>query len=244
MHEEKVIYTIGKTDMHGTLVYDPTIKGKRPAVLVAHAWMGQDDFARKKARDLAKLGYVAFAADLYGNGVVVDNAKQAEMLMLPLFMDRKMLRERIVAAYEALHSHERVDGERIGAIGFCFGGLTVVELLRSGVSLRGVVSFHGVLTDRRGDLVAMTIPPAKKILGALLMLHGHDDPMMTPEDIRRIQSEMTEAQVDWQMHIYGHAVHAFTNPAVSDVKGGMAFNAKANQRAWLSMRNFFEELFV
>lgn len=244
MLEEKVAYTAGKTSCQGFLAYDSSFKEKRPAVLVAHAWMGQDDFARQKARHLAKLGYVGFAADIYGNGVSVTTPEEAEKLMSPLFMDRRLLRERIVGAYEALKSLSPVDDNRMGAMGFCFGGLTVIELLRSGVSLRGVVSFHGVLGDARGGVKAQTVPIASPISGALLILHGHDDPLVSPEDIRRIQAEMTEAEVDWQMHIYGHTVHAFTNPAVTDAKTGFAFNSKANFRSWQSMRNFFEEQFI
>lgn len=243
MQEESVTYNIGKTECKGYLAYDSSISGKRPAVLVAHAWMGQDEFARAKARDLAKLGYMGFAADIYGGGVTVTTPKQAEMLMTPLFFDRQMLRDRVVAGYEALRKHPLADGDLMGAIGFCFGGLTAIELLRSGVQLRGVVTFHGILGNARGDLKARTVPIAEKVTGALLMLHGNEDPLVSREDIERMQTEMTKAGVDWQMHIYGHAVHAFTNPAVSDYKGGLAFNEKASRRSWQSMRNFFEEVF-
>lgn len=244
MQQKKVSYKVGQTECVGHLVYDPTVASKRPAVLVAHAWMGQDEFARQKARDLCELGYVGFAADIYGNGVCVDTTEKAESLMQPLFLERSVLRNRVVAAYEALVKCEQVDSERIGAIGFCFGGLTAIELLRSGVKLRGVVSFHGVLGNRRGELKANVLPIAKDVSGALLLLHGYEDPLVSQEDIDDMAREMTEAQVDWQMHMYGHAVHAFTNPAVHDFKGGLAFNEKASRRSWQSMKNFFEEKFA
>ncbi|MCE5315834.1 MAG: dienelactone hydrolase family protein [Parachlamydia sp.] len=243
MHEEKVAYNAGKTACNGYMVYDSSIEGKRPAVLVVHAWMGQDDFARQKAWQLAKLGYVGFAADIYGNGVRASTQQEAEALMTPLFFDRCLLRERVVAAYEALRQQSVVDTDRMGTIGFCFGGLTAIELLRSGANLRGVVSFHAVLANARGNQTATVVPIAEQVHGSLLVLHGHEDPSVSREDIERLQSEMNSAGVDWQMHLYSHTVHAFTNPAVSDYQGGLAFNEKANNRSWQSMRNFFGEVF-
>lgn len=243
MHEEKVPYMAGKTACSGYMVYDSSIEGKRPAVLVTHAWMGQDDFARQKAWDLAKLGYVGFAADIYGNGARATTQQEAEALMTPLFFDRSLLRERVFSAYEAMRQQSIADSDRLGAIGFCFGGLTAIELLRSGAKIRGVVSFHGVLGNSKGNRNAATVPIAEHVSGALLVLHGHEDPLVSREDIERLQSEMTGAGVDWQMHIYGHTVHAFTNPAASDLKGGLVFNEKASIRSWQSMRNFFGEVF-
>lgn len=244
MHEETVLYRSGDKEFKGYLAYDQAVKAKkRPAVIVAHAWRGQDDFAREKARELAKLGYVGFAADVFGNGLSVDNNEEASALITPLFLDRQLLRDRIRAAYDTVYDQKMVDKDRIGAIGFCFGGLTVIELLRSGADLRGVVSFHGILGDTFGKNKAKLAPNAKQIKGALLMLHGHDDPLVSREDIYAIETEFTKAGVDWQIHIYGHAVHAFTNPVVHDVKSGMAFNEKANHRSWQSMRNFFDEVF-
>lgn len=238
--EEKIVYSVGKTKCHGVLYYDPSIKGKRPAVVVAHAWMGQDAFARQKARDLAALGYVGFAADLFGNGLCVNTPEEAQKLIQPLLKERQLLRDRIVGAYEAIRSHPSVDPNRMGAIGFCFGGITAIELLRSGANLRGVVSFHGVLSDAN----ATTVPLAKRLHGSLLMLQGHDDPMVSQADLNHFQKQMTEAGVDWQLHIYGHAQHGFTNPAAADVQRGIIYNSKANERSWQSMRNFFEEVFA
>lgn len=243
MIKEFIDYKCGGTKCKGYAVYDSSTKAKRPAIIVAHAWMGQDDFAREKATYLTKLGYLGFAADLYGDGKTVQNSDEAAALMMPLFLDRKLLQERIIAAYRAVQSHPLVVAERIGAIGFCFGGLSVIELLRSGTEIKGAVSFHGALGNSRDGKKAKTVPIAQDIKGSLLMLHGHDDPLVSQDDILNMQTELTKAGVDWQMHIYGHTVHAFTNPVANDAKSGFAFNPKSNERAWKSMRNFFEEIF-
>lgn len=243
MERLTVTYKCGETTCKGYYVYNEIVKEPRPAILIAHAWRGLDDFAKEKAEELAKLGYVAFAADLYGEGKTANTDEQAAALMLPLFLDRSLLRERIGAAYDVLSKQRLADKKKIGAIGFCFGGLTVIELLRSGLPVKGVVSFHGVLGNAMGDAVAKVEFNADLIKGSLLILHGHDDPLVSAKDIADIQKEFTTAGVDWQMHIYGHTVHAFTNPKVKNVETGLAFNKTANDRAWQSMRNFFESLF-
>ena len=243
MKHKKVIYQSADTELHGHLVYNPDIKGPRPAVLVAHAWKGQDDFARHKAEQLAELGYVGFAVDVYGQGKQVETGEDALSLMSPLFLDRKLLRDRIMSAHHAVFQQDMVDKTKIGAIGFCFGGLTVIELLRSGVNLNGVVSFHGVLGNALGEEKANIAPNAEKLKGSLLILHGHEDPLVTQEDITAIQSEFTEAGVDWQMHIYGHTVHAFTNPQANDPGIGLVYNKETCYRSWQTMINFFKEVF-
>ena len=244
MHHETIDYLCGETELKGYLAYDESSEAKRPAVIVAHAWKGQDDFARQKAEALAQLGYVGFAADVYGNGIEVETNEEAWALMLPLFLDRELLRERINAAFTTLQNHPKVDPASIGAIGFCFGGLTVIELLRSGADVSGVVSFHGVLGDTLNDQKANLAPNADQITGSLLILHGNDDPLVSHKDILSIQREFTNANVDWQMNIYGHSKHAFTNPEARDEKMGLVFNPVANMRSWLAMYNFFEEIFT
>ncbi len=244
MKEEIIVYKSQGTECKGFLVYDPALAAKRPAVMVAHAWRGQDEFARQKARQLAEMGYVAFAADVFGYRTTASTDERAHALITPLFLDRKILRERIVSAYETVKALDVVDATRVGAIGFCFGGLTVIELLRSGVDLRGVVSFHGILGDTMGDLKAKTIPPATKLKGAILLLHGYEDPLVSQQDIANLFKELTEVKVDWQMHIYGHTTHAFTNPEAADPKGTFMYSPKADKRSWQSMTNFFEEVFT
>lgn len=244
MPTETIPYRIGELTFQGHAVYSGDGQQKRPGVLVAHAWMGQDDFARQKAAALAEMGYVGFAADLYGNGIHVTTPEEATELMAPLFSDRKVLRQRIVAAYETLKMHPLVDSSCIGAIGFCFGGLTVTELLRSGVPLKAVISFHGLMGTTLGALQAVTEPSAEKMQGAFLALHGHDDPLVAPEAIAALEKELTAAGVDWQLHVYGHTQHAFTNPQAHDPQRGLMYNAKAERRAWHAMRQLFQETFI
>lgn len=243
MIREEIPYTVNGKTFNGFLCYHDGISGQRPAILVAHAWRGQDDFARSKAEDLANLGYIAFAADVYGIPHSVESDTDAYELMAPLFVDRAQLQQRIIAAYEQLKSHPLVDPSRVGAIGFCFGGLTVLELLRSGCGVSGVVSFHGVLGDYLGDMPAKTVTISPKASGRILILHGHDDPLVNSQDILRMQNELTSARIDWQMVIYGHTVHAFTNPAADQVKIGLVFQEAAARRAWQAMRTFFCDLF-
>lgn len=221
---------------------DPKVQ-RRPAIIIAHAWMGQDQFARQKADALAELGYIGFAADLYGEGKRPSNPEEAEKLMLPLFQDRALLQKRIRAAFDVVQKHPGVDPSNIGAIGFCFGGLTVIELLRSGAPVKGVVSFHGVLGNKMKSVQAKTVPIAKSIKGSLLILHGYEDPLVSLEDIVNMQKELSEAKVDWQMNIYSHTSHAFTNPAAHDKEHGLAFQPLSSERAWWSMIHFFSERF-
>ncbi|MBS4168273.1 dienelactone hydrolase family protein [Parachlamydia sp. AcF125] len=243
MYQEAVPYRVGDVSMQGYLVYDPTSREKKPAIVIAHAWKGQGEFEREKAKQLANLGYVAFAADVYGEGKTAESDEEAAALMAPLFVERKTLRERIRAAVRAVKQCPAVDPNKIGAIGFCFGGLTVIELVRSGEDIRGAVSFHGILGDTLGGKKARLEPLAKEIKSALLIQHGYEDPLVSSSDIAAIQKELNRANVDWKMDIYGHTSHAFTNPSMRDTEHGLVYNAKSSQRAWTSMRNFFEEIF-
>lgn len=243
MHKETVSYREGSTELLGHLVYDKKSNEKRPAVIIAHAWRGLDQFAKNKAEELAALGYVAFCADLYGAGKTAATNEEALALMSPLYQDRELLQSRIKAAYSLISSHPLVDKANIGGIGFCFGGLTIIELFRSGVDLKGVVSFHAVLGTEKGEMHAKTMPIAKNIKGSILILHGHDDPLVSAGDIKAIQDELTEANIDWQMHIYGGTSHAFTVPQANDKTLGLIFNPKASARSWQSMVQFFNEVF-
>ena len=216
---------------------------KRPAILIAHAWMGQDQFARHKADELARLGYIGFAADLYGEGKTATNAEDAQKLMVPLFENRQLLQKRIQGAFDTVRKHPGVDPAKIGGIGFCFGGLTIIELLRSGADVKGVVSFHGLLGSRLQSLQAKTVPIARGIKGSLLVLHGNEDPLVSQQDILDFKKEFTEAQVDWQMNIYSHTSHAFTNPQANDKDSGLIFQPRSSERAWWAMIHFFSERF-
>jgi dienelactone hydrolase len=240
---EIIHYQLDGIDFKGYLARPDSPSKKLPAVLIAHTWHGQDHFVRKKAEELAKLGYVGFALDLYGNGVNAKDNEEALQLMLPLFLDRKLLRSRVNAGFDVLKGQSFVDQEAIGAIGFCFGGLTVIELLRSGAGVKGVVSFHGLLGSVLDKYTATLAPNSEKIQGSLLILHGYKDPLVSQCDIQAIQEEMTKANVEWQMNIYGQAAHAFTNPQAKDAASGMVYNKQVADRAWLAMTNFFNERF-
>lgn len=236
MQSEHFDYQDGTLTCEGYVAYDPSKKHKRPGVLVSHAWGGQSDFEREKARKLAELGYVGFALDLYGKGVRGGTMEQNSKLMQPFLGDRAMLRRRITAALDALKAHPQVDAERVAAIGFCFGGLCVLDLARSvPPGLKGVVSFHGLFH-------APNLGPQAPISSKVLILHGYDDPMATPEHVVNIARELSDAGADWQLHAYGRTSHAFTNPDAHSPEHGLMYNATADRRSWLAMRNFLEEV--
>lgn len=230
-------YREGDTILEGVLVLDAAVAGPRPAVLIAHQWKGLGDYERRRAEMLARLGYVAFAIDVYGKGVRVDNARDASALAGKYKSDRALLRARVRAGLEALKREAKVDPARIGAIGYCFGGTTVLELARSGAEVAGVVSFHGGLGT--ADSAA-----AGRIRARVLVLHGADDPFVPAAEVAAFQEEMRAGKADWQLVSYGGAVHSFTDwGAGSDHSRGAAYNEKADQRSWEAMRAFFSELF-
>ena len=244
METKEIEYACGQTSFKGYAAWEDDKSGTRPGILIAHAWRGRDEFSKQKALDLAQLGYVALAADVYGEGITAENNDDAAALMRPLFLDRKLLQDRIKSAYEALRKHPLVNPQKIGGIGYCFGGLTIIELYRSGVELKGAVSFHAVLGTSLGGQTAKTVPISPSVKGSLLILHGHDDPLVSQEDLIRIQDELTKANVDWQLHIYGRTKHAFTNPEANDSKMGLVYNAQADKRSWQTMKTFFNEIFI
>ena len=231
-----VEYKQGDTVCEGYFTGD-TAPGKRPGVLVIHDWMGLGKFAEAKADELAKLGYVAFAADIYGKGVRPANPQEAGQQAGKYKADRKLLRTRVLAALDVLEKNEHVDTKRIAAIGYCFGGTTVLELARSGTDITGIVSFHGGLdTPTPGD--------AKNIKCKVLVLHGADDPYVPASDVAALETEMTKAGVDWELIKYSGAVHAFTNPGAGhDNSKGAAYNERADKRSWEAMKLFFAEIF-
>jgi len=231
-----VEYSHHGTTFEGYLAWDDASTEPRPAVLVSHAWGGAGDFEHARARDLAELGYVGFSLDLYGKGVRGSNPDENAVLMQPFLDDRAMLQGRLQRAIEVASQQDGVDASRMAAIGYCFGGLCVLDLARIGVDLRGVVSFHGLFH-----------PPGNtggnRISARVLALHGWDDPMATPEQVVALAEELTAGGADWQIHGYGHALHAFTNPEANDPDHGVAYDETANRRSWQAMANFLEEIF-
>ncbi|NOQ13115.1 MAG: alpha/beta hydrolase [Methyloprofundus sp.] len=232
-----VNYLDGDTLLQAFFAYDDSFEARRPAVLISHAWGGRDEFVNDKAKQLAELGYVAFALDMYGQGILGANPEENATLMQPFIDDRQFLQQRINAALYALRLLPWVDDSRVAAIGFCFGGLCVLDLARMGADVKGVVSFHGLL-----------FPPEnnrdKPVVAKVLALHGHDDPMVTAEQVQAFTTEMSDLKVDWQLHSYGNTVHAFTNPEANNPDFGTVYNAVADKRAWQSMKNFLKEVFV
>ena len=237
IHTETVEYKQGDTTLEGFVAYDDAIQGARPGVLVVHQWMGLTDYEKKRAEMLAQLGYIAFCADIYGKGVRAANTQEAGTLAGKYKGNRALLRQRVNAGLDTLKANKLVDPKRIAAIGYCFGGTTVIELARSGAKLNGVVSFHG-------GLDSPTPADGKNIQCKVLALAGADDPFQKPDDLAAFQKEMRDAKVDWQMNSYGGAVHAFTQwNAGSDNSAGAAYNEKADKRSWEDMKMFFAEIF-
>lgn len=232
---EYVEYKDGAVTCEGYVAYNGAAKSKRPGVLVSHAWGGQGKLERAKAEKLADLGYVGFALDLYGKGKRGASMEENAKLMQPFIDDRAMLRKRITAGLDALKKHPRVDAGRVGAIGFCFGGLCVLDLARSVPrDLKGVVSFHGLFHPPK-------LGPQPPITAKVLILHGYDDPMAKPDSVVAIAQELTQAKADWQLHAYGGTSHAFTNPEANSPDHGLLYNATADRRSWVAMKNFLEE---
>ncbi len=227
----------GDVLLEAFFAFDDALIGRRPAVLINHTWVGRDEFVAEKAIKLAELGYVGFAVDMYGKGVLGTSPEQNSALMQPFMDDRLLLQKRIQAALYAVKLLPWVDDHNVAAIGFCFGGLCVLDLARSGSDLKGVVSFHGLLG-------APTHPAAKPIKAKVLVLHGHNDPLATPDQVLAFEQEMTLAGVDWQLQCYGHTAHAFTNPLANDPDHGMVYRAQADSRSWLAMKNFLSEVFA
>jgi len=232
-----VEYKEGDTTLSGVLVFDDAVKTKRPGVLIVHQWMGLTDYEKNRATMLAKLGYVAFCADIYGKGILPKNTSEAGALAGKYKTDRTLLRARVNAGLEMFKKSELVDAKRIAAIGYCFGGTTVIELARSGAELNGIVSFHG-------GLDSPTPAAGKNIKCKVLACHGADDPYVPAKDLTAFESEMRDNKVDWQLIAYGGAVHSFTQPmAGNDNSKGAAYNEAADKRSWEAMKQFLGELF-
>jgi dienelactone hydrolase len=227
----------GDVVLEAFFAFDDSISTRRPAVLISHAWAGRDEFANDKAKKLAELGYVGFALDMYGKGIVGESREENSKLMQPFIQNRAVLQQRIKAALSAVKLLPWVDDSKIAAMGFCFGGLCVLDLARTGVDIKGVVSFHGLFNAP--DNIHNTPINAK-----VLALHGYDDPMALPGQLIEFQNEMTKAGADWQVHSYGQTMHAFTNPVANDPNFGTVYKPEADSRSWIAMQNFLTEIFA
>lgn len=230
-------YKMADQDAEGYLALPKNMKKLNPAVLIVHDWMGPSEFTQKKADQVAELGYVALAADIYGKANHPKDAKEAGVLAGKYKAgDRADLRSRVLAAYNELKSIKGVDPKKIVVMGYCFGGTTALELARSGVDLAGVVTFHGGLSNPNPA-------NAKNIKGRALIMHGAIDPYVNAEEVSAFQKEMNEAGVDYVFIAYSGAVHAFAVPSAgNEPKAGAAYNAVADKRSWTEFKNFMIEV--
>ncbi|MGB5324061.1 MAG: dienelactone hydrolase family protein [Pseudomonadales bacterium] len=226
-------YRHGDVLLEGMLAWDDVLKGPRPAVAVAHTWAGRGEFECDKAKLLAGWGYAGFAVDMFGKGVRGSSAEENSALIAPFMADRDLLAARINAGIDALATQPEAEAGKLAAIGFCFGGLCVLDLARSGRDVKGVVSLHGLLQA----------PPqrSEKISASILCLHGYADPMAPPESVLALGEELSAAAADWQLHAYGNTLHAFTNPNANDRAFGTVYDPRAARRAWHSTRGFLQE---
>jgi len=236
LQTERIEYRHEDAVLEGLLAYTQH-DGKHPAVLVVHEWKGLGPYAEGRAKQLAELGYVAFAVDMYGKGVRAETHEEAAKLSGTYRSDRQLMRARIRAALEVLQRHPLVDPARIAAIGYCFGGTTVLELARSGAEIAGVASFHGGL--------GTPLPAeAGQVRGKVLVLHGADDPFVTAEEVAAFEQEMQDAGADYRLIRYSGAVHSFTVPeAGNDPSKGMAHHPEADQRSWEELTRFLQQIF-
>jgi dienelactone hydrolase len=222
--------------LEGYLAYDGDMEGKRPGVLVIHEWVGLNDYARERARQLAAMGYVAFALDMYGKGVLAETSEEASKLAGGFYGDRDLMRGRAAAGLDVLKNQDSTDNDRLAAIGFCFGGTTALELAMSGADLDAVVSFHGGLSFE--DTAAV-----RDVRGSVLVLHGGRDPHVPVEDVTAFWRLMESAGLDYEISVYGGAVHSFTNPGAGDDPAtGSAYNERAARRSWAEMQHLFDEV--
>jgi len=235
MKTEYLDYTSGDNTFESYSAYDESKADKRPCVIICHAWAGQGEADRETAEKLAKLGYVGFCADVYGKERRGDPTGDNTALMQSLLDDRAELKARLLASIEAAKKHPMVDASKIAAIGYCFGGLCVLDMARCGADVKGVVSFHGIFFPPK-------LGKQDKIKTKTLILHGWDDPMATPDQVLEVAKEFSDAGADWQLHAYGGTMHAFTAPMANAPEKGILYNEAAAKRSWKAMENFLSEV--
>lgn len=238
---QEIDYKAGSTTLKGYLAYDDASPDKRPGIMVVHEWWGHNDYARKRARMLAELGYVAFAVDMYGDGKHTDHPDEAAAFMKAVNDDAALSQTRFNAAYRIIKDFNLTDKDKIGAIGYCFGGGTVLKMAMSGAPLVGVASFHGALA------LPQELPQVGAVKAKILVCHGGDDKFATTEQIVAFKKALDDAKADYMFNIYAGAKHGFTNPAADMYahKFGMplAYDATADAQSWSDMKDFFKKLF-
>lgn len=238
---QEIDYKEGGTTLKGYLAYDDATSLKRPGVLVVHEWWGHNDYARKRARMLAELGYVAFAVDMYGDGKKAEHPDEAGAFMKAIDANAALSQARFNAAYEVLKNFELTDSTKIAAVGYCFGGSTVLKMALTGASLTGVVSFHG------GFGLPEELPEAGDVKAKILIAHGAEDKFATQEQIDAFKEALDDAEADYDFNVYPGAKHGFTNPEadVFAAKFGMplAYSESADKQSWADMQAFLGKIF-
>lgn len=235
MRTTVIPYHDNGVDLEGFVAFPE--KRKCPLVILCHAWKGRDEFICEKARLISKLGYVGFALDMYGKGVLGKSKEENALLKKSFIQDRYLLNSRVKKALEVASHLPYVDSQRIASIGFGFGGICALDLARSGANLRGAVSVYG----------HFDLPPSElmnPIHSKILILHGYRDPVTSQRELRNFEEEMNRAMVDWQVHTYGNAMHAFATPGANDPEAGILYNPVAANRAWITIQNFLAEVLV
>ena|SRR5579885_2695879 len=205
---------------------------KRPAVILCHAWRGLDDFIRDKAETIARWGYVSFAIDMYGKGVLGKDKKECAALKKPFIEDRMLLLRRVTKGYETATMFSPIDTSRMAVLGYGFGGVCALDLARSGAALKAAISVYGHFNPP-------TYPNQTK--AKILILHGYNDPVATQDELHAFEREMDAAKVDWQVHLFGNTLHAFATPSANDPASGLLYNPASALRAERSLRIFLEE---
>jgi len=237
-------YSAGSVKAQGELLL-PKGKGPFPTLILIPYWKGKDHVGREYAkRIVSTYPWAVFLADYYGEGRTPKSAEEAGAWAGALFEDRQELRNRMKGAVEAAKKQKEVDPNKVGAIGFCFGGLAAIELFKMGLPLKGVATFHATLGYKMGDKIGEKLALAKGIKSSLLVMHGFLDPLVSLENRLEFEKEMKEADVDWQMHLFGRASHAFTNPESNDPKGGLMYDRLTDERSFKMMGLFFSEIFA
>ncbi|MBN4080557.1 dienelactone hydrolase family protein [Beggiatoa alba] len=233
-------YSYNGVTMTGYYAYDDAIQGKRPGVLVAHEWWGHNEYARQRVRMLAELGYSAFALDMYGEGKVADHPENAKSFMMEVVNNMEVARQRYKKALKVLKAQANTDGERIAAIGYCFGGGVVLDMARQGLALKGVASFHGTLSTKQRAIKG-------QIKASVLVLNGADDPFVSKKQIAALKKEMQDAGADFEFINYKGAKHSFTNPIADSIGNRfnmpLAYHAEADKKSWEKMQHFFNDIF-
>lgn len=233
MQSLSIAYQDDEVELEGFVAYRAGLK--RPLVILCHAWKGRDVFICEKAQEVASWGYVGFALDMYGKNTIGKTKEESAALKRPFIEDRQLLQKRVIKAFEVACALPYVDSSRVAILGLGFGGICALDLARSGVDLKGAISVYGHFDPPPTKLI-------KPIQAKILALHGYRDPVTSQEELRRFEKEMNEANIDWQAHIYGNAMHAFATPGANDPDAGMLYHPVAAQRAWIAIQNFLAEV--